>query len=115
MMVITDTPTVVRALSSNFYDGEPNLCCPTCWRDESHIREVFTQPGSNPGERGAAYPGTELRGPVMKHQRCDALVIVLDGECGHQWQLRIQQYKGINKLELAPQPAGPTLVARDDE
>ena len=32
------------------YDDEFNVACPLCGFDYSHIREVFTRPGSDPYE-----------------------------------------------------------------
>ena len=70
---------------------QPSLLCPTCGCDCSHIREVYTEMGTDPYEAGV-YSGTEVKGRTGS--RRSALAIVIDGECGHQWILRIQQHKG---------------------
>lgn len=70
------------------------LVCPACGYDYSHIRSCHTALGNDKYEGGKAYPGTEARG-VTPFRR-DCLVITLDGECEHAWEIRIQQHKGIN-------------------
>ena len=71
------------------------LHCPVCRFDYSHIAEVFTRFGLD--ESYAAYPGTVAK-TVAPRWRRNGLVIVIDGECGHRWQLIIQQHKGQNLL-----------------
>jgi hypothetical protein len=44
------------------------------------------------------YPGTRVLGVTA--ERRSALTIVFDGECGHAWELRIQQHKGINLVTV---------------
>jgi hypothetical protein len=56
---------------------ETRLLCPVCKFDYSHIREAFTRFGTDELEGGRAYPR-----------------VVFVGECGHAWQLIIQQHKG---------------------
>jgi hypothetical protein len=84
-------------------DGTPVVVCPECGGTYSHIREVFTRMGVSPGE-AVVYPGTGVRGRVIGERR-SALVVVLDGECGHAWELRLQQHKGINELVVVPAEA----------
>jgi hypothetical protein len=93
-----DAAVIARMLSGAHYLDEANIRCPACDFDYSHIREVFTRCGNDPHEGGGAYPGTVARGDVDLHERRDALVVVFDGECGHQWEFIIQQHKGVNML-----------------
>jgi hypothetical protein len=72
-----------------------DLACPVCRFDYTHIVEVFTRFGTDPHEGGRPYPGTVARG-VAPGERRDALVIVVDGECEHRWEVIIQQHKGQN-------------------
>jgi hypothetical protein len=83
------------------YSGEHNLACPACGSDYSHIREVFTRLGCDPGER-TVYPGTTARDGGSTRERRSALVAVFDGECGHVWELVVQQHKGINGIATVP-------------
>jgi hypothetical protein len=73
------------------------VTCPTCGFDYSHIREVFTRPGCDPEEGASAYPGTQRIRPASSWRRPE-LVIVFDGECGHAWEMQIQQHKGQNLM-----------------
>ena len=70
------------------------LICPVCGTDCSHIRSAYTALGYDPHEGGIPYTGTEARG-VTPYRR-DCLVITVDGECDHAWEIRIQQHKGVN-------------------
>jgi hypothetical protein len=74
------------------------VLCPACDWEYSHIREVFTRFGTDRYEGGHAYTGTIAKG-VDPRWRRDGLVIVFDGECGHSWELLIQQHKGNNYVE----------------
>jgi hypothetical protein len=74
--------------------AEDTLVCPMCSFDHTHIRSVFTEVG--PEEGGGPYPGTTTGRPGRDRRNC--LVVVVDGECGHSWELRVQQRKGINYL-----------------
>jgi hypothetical protein len=38
-------------------------------------------------------------------ERRSALVIAVDGECGHHWNVIIQQHKGVNFLEIEILPS----------
>jgi hypothetical protein len=66
-------------------------------------------PGSGP-MRGVTR--TPEPWPVRRTEHSErraALVIVLDGECGHAWELVIQQHKGNNYVEtrVLPSSAAP--------
>jgi hypothetical protein len=82
-----------------FYSGHISLICPICASDYSHIREVFTRLGSDQHE-AAVYRGTQIKSLIPGDERRSALVIAFDGECGHRWNLIIQQHKGVNILEI---------------
>jgi len=69
------------------------VTCPECGSDYSHVADVFTRLGSDPYE-ARAYRGTKVLGAVDERRSC--LVIVFEGECGHTFELRIQQHKGNN-------------------
>jgi hypothetical protein len=73
------------------------LLCPVCGLDYSHIREVFTRLGSDRHE-AQVYVGTQVK--EFTEERRSALVIALDGECGHRWNLTIQQHKGNNFVDI---------------
>lgn len=75
-------------------DKKISLACPVCGDCYSHIRCVHTALGVDPNEGGRAYKGTVAKGAVG--YRRDCLVITIDGECGHAWEIRIQQNKGNN-------------------
>lgn len=79
-------------------DGETTLTCPLCGYGYSHIREVFTRMGSDQYEAGI-YAETKVKA-ITTGERRSALVIAIDGECGHRWNLIIQQHKGINFVEV---------------
>ncbi len=80
--------------------GAFHICCPVCGCDSSHIQEVFTSFGVDPSEGGTPYPGTVAKGTVQ--ERRDALVIKFDGECGHKFDIVIQQCKGGNFVSATP-------------
>jgi hypothetical protein len=77
------------------YAGEWAIACPSCGSDYSHIREAGTLLG---GDEGRVYPGKHVLGRT--EERRSAISIVFDGECGHAWELRIQQHRGINLVEV---------------
>lgn len=91
------------------------LTCPICGFYYSHIRDVFTRLGQDPHE-ATVYPGTRPIGLVPDERR-SALIVCLDGECGHQWELQIQQHKGINLLQSVPVllPPLPAHSTRHDK
>lgn len=78
---------------------EGTLLCPNCGHNFSHISKVFTRLGSDPLE-ASVYEGTAVNGSTRS--RRSALVIEIDGECGHSWRWIVQQHKGQNFLELEP-------------
>ena len=103
---VEDREAVISALSGGGYGGEANIRCPRCGSNYSHVREVFTRFGTDPNEGGHPYPGTVAKG--TSNYRRDAVVVAFDGECGHQWELIIQQHKGINLLQLRRLAGAPS-------
>lgn len=84
---------------------EDNIVCPVCGGEYSHINEVYTKLGNDEFE-ATVYKGSQAK-KIAKHERRSGLAIIIDGECGHQWELCIQQHKGINILQ--------TIVVKDDK
>lgn len=76
-------------------DGQ--LLCPACGFNYSHIRKAYTELGSDEDE-AVIYEGTLMGGRTTS--RRSALVIEIEGECEHQWKIRIQQHKGNNFVEV---------------
>lgn len=77
---------------STHADFHYDLLCPVCHHECNHIQEVFTLTGSDEHEAIGAYPGTQSKGSTG--ERRSALVMRIAGECGHVWDLIIQQHKG---------------------
>lgn len=71
-----------------------DLLCPLCntHAECNHIQEVFTLTGTDKHAGRDAYSGTQSKGHTG--QRGSALVVRIAGECGHVWDLIIQQHKG---------------------
>lgn len=81
------------------WDEHAVIHCPKCQDEYSYIREVFTVTGSDDykaGYENVGFTGTEAKAGRQSGIRSSALIIVLDGECGHSWELVIQYAKGIN-------------------
>jgi len=74
-----------------------NLTCPICGFDYSHIQNVFTLMGEDEHE-AEVFPGTRIGGKTDDYR--SALAIEIEGECCHTWRLVIQQYKGVNYLDI---------------
>jgi hypothetical protein len=92
-----ETPLVAGWLTQDgSYADAWTVACPTCGFDYSHIREAGTLLGD---DEARIYPGTHALGVVPKERR-SALSILFDGECGHSWEVRIQQHKGVNLVEV---------------
>ena len=86
-----------RFIGTEIFGGHTNLRCPKCGDDDSHVRGAFTRIGSDESE-AAVYEGTTVKGST--EERRSALVVVVDGECGHSWEIVFQQNKGITLLEI---------------
>jgi hypothetical protein len=89
--VINSAPLVLDEV----YTDEPCLVCPVCGHFCSHIGRVYTRLGSDQYE-AAVYAGTQVG--ETTDQRRSGLVVTIDGECGHNWRIIIQQHKGINSI-----------------
>jgi hypothetical protein len=76
---------------------EQRIRCPICLGEYSHVRGAYTRYGSDPWE-AVLYQGTVAK--EMSKERRSALVIVVDGECGHSWKIVLQQHKGLTFLEF---------------
>lgn len=74
-----------------------NLRCPFCKHDFSHVRGAYTRLGSDESEADV-YDGTEVKGTTP--ERRSALVVVIDGECHHSWNLVLQQSKGLTLVSV---------------
>ncbi len=98
-------PSAIQGPSAYTLESSSHvLRCPQCSYDYTHIERVFTLLGSDPQE-AAVYEGTKALGKTRS--RRSALVIVLNGECGHRWSLILQQHKGNIFVETAVQPTFP--------
>lgn len=73
------------------------IACPECGTDEgNHIKEVFTRVGTEPMDYSVdVYPGTKKCKDTVSEFRRPGLVIVIESECQHRWELIIQQQKGM--------------------
>jgi uncharacterized Zn finger protein len=97
-MQVLDRKQTIKCLSGREGSYEAYFICPVCGDEWSHVREVFTRLGYDRDE-AAIYEGT----PVKEYSdgwRRSAVVVVVDGECGHVWNFIIQQHKGVNFLRI---------------
>jgi hypothetical protein len=80
----------------NFIDEEfadqSTLKCPICGVVYNHVARVFTLLGVDEHE-AKVYEGTVATG-VVRDERRSCLVVRLDCEQRHAWELRLQQHKG---------------------
>jgi len=82
---------------SRTFKGRPLvLTCPVCGFEYCHVQKVYTIMGSDEYEAGFI-EGTQIGGNTA--ERRSGLGIVVDGECGHKWELVIQQHKGNEFIE----------------
>jgi hypothetical protein len=72
--------------------NEGTLRCPVCGFDFNHVKSVYTRMGSDPSE-AEVYDGTKSIGTVTDERR-SCLVIEIECEESHRWELRLQQHKG---------------------
>lgn len=108
-----------RSTPENPYQAEPiidaessRVLCPECCQTYSHVLRVFTRLGSDPDE-AAVYEGTKVQGCVESRRSC--LVIVFDGECGHQFEWQIQQSKGENYVTAKYTGDSSWVMPRSEE
>lgn len=82
----------------------PVLTCPVCELHHTHVQAVYSLLGGDEG--GTPYRGSYLVARETPYRR-DALAVRVTGECGHRWDLVLQQHKGetlvrIDVLESEP-------------
>lgn len=75
-----------------------SLKCPICGHEHTHVQTAYTRSGCSKGEAIFAYPGTENRGTTPA--RRSALCVLVEGECGHRFEIIFQQSKGITFIEV---------------
>lgn len=88
---------IKHLFGEKIYPPNTNLRCPFCGFDFSHVRGAHTRLGSDEVEADI-YEGTVAKGTTK--ERRSALVIVIDGECGHSWEIVLQQDKGITLVQV---------------
>jgi hypothetical protein len=82
--------------------GDPNgeneciLLCPVCGFDYTHVRRAFTRMGSDEHE-AECVEGTQVKGTT--DERRSALIIEVECEDGHCFELVLQQYKGMTFVD----------------
>lgn len=110
-MAIRRTPATVRpVLAGRLRPREVNVRCPHCRSHYTHIRRVGTLVGTDVSEATPAYPGTEATGTTP--DRRSALEVVFECECcPDRFALVIQQYKGVNRIEVHDRPGEPPATA----
>jgi hypothetical protein len=96
--LVDDRQSVLRSLTGSYFKDEANVACPVCGFDYSHVQEVYTALGSDEHE-ARVYPGTRYKGDRTGGRR-SALCIRFAGECRHNWELIVQQNKGVNMLQV---------------
>ena len=97
-----------KTLQNSGVYGDPQIVCPVCGDQYSHVRGAVTLLGNDPDEGGFIYPGTKPAGFVK--ERRDALAVEVEGEtCGHRWLVIFQQHKGITLLGYRVLPAEDRL------
>jgi hypothetical protein len=67
------------------------MLCPKCNSPFSHAKSAGTLMGTDDRE-AEVIPGTEIVG--TSPSRRSAVVVQFEGECGHEWRVIFQQYKG---------------------
>jgi hypothetical protein len=85
---------------TNWLDGGNSddgqwLKCPICRGFYGHVRRVATEIDPRGDENGdGRYNGTTETIEFQNGYRRPAVRIDIEGECGHEWALLIQQHKG---------------------
>ena len=88
----------------------PTILCPVCHSLYTHVSRVHTRFGMDEYEGGRAYEGTVARGTSHDWRR-DGLVITFWCEQEHDFELIIQQHKGLSFLLVrGPLTSGPHNV-----
>lgn len=76
------------------WTGDNGLRCPVCGGDYGHVKRVVTEIDPKGDENTVApYSGTAIV-EFPNGSRRPAVRIDIEGECGHDWSLLIQQDKG---------------------
>ena len=90
-------------------DGESVMLCPVCHFEYSHAESAGTLMGTDDIE-ARIIPGTEVVG--KSPSRRSAVVVNFEGECGHEWRVIFQQYKGntLVMTEYSPKARAETSV-----
>lgn len=94
-------PDALKLIQDGPCNDYAGIYCPICGYEYNHVRRVFTRMGTDELE-AKVYEGTSVDGRT--EFRRSALVIVFDGECGHSWELIIQQHKGNNLVDVVEVP-----------
>jgi len=91
-----------------FRDGDPILCCPICGFEFTHVQAVYTLLGGDESE--GLYRGSYLVARETPYRR-DALAVRISGECGHRWDLVLQQHEGntLIRVDVLEKMTGPEL------
>src|SRR5438132_14360125 len=77
--------------TGDHYAGESVMLCPVCHFEFSHTESAGTLMGTDDFE-ARIISGTEVVG--KSPSRRSAVVVNFEGECGHEWRVIFQQYKG---------------------
>lgn len=77
------------------YGDNAFIPCPVCGEAYHHVRRVGTEVDPGGDENGdGMYEGTDLQFEHPSGARRPAVRIDIEGECGHEWTLILQQHKG---------------------
>ena len=96
---VIDPRVIIRHDHQNNQDPL-TVCCPECGGTYSHIQSAYTRQGCDEFEGRDAYPGTVAIG-VNAEERRAGIVVEFEGECGHLFEITIQQHKGVNFFTAA--------------
>jgi hypothetical protein len=93
-----ESPTEEQLFNRHFWnDGSPILCCPVCRFEYSHVQAVYTLLGGD--ESAGPYRGSHLVARETPYRR-DGLAVRVHGECGHRWDIVLQQHKGLTLVRV---------------
>jgi len=87
---------VSRVFNGNEQGNGLHLSCPVCGSAWLHVKSAYARTGGDEG--GAGYRGVKTRG--QSGERRDALCIGVEGECGHDFNIVLQQHKGNEFLRV---------------
>ena len=86
-----EEPGEALLCNRNHIHGAVILTCPVCNHEFSHVGAVYTLLGGD--ESSGLYRGSHLVARETPYRR-DALAVRVGGECGHFWDVVLQQHKG---------------------